>query len=47
MLLTLLSFVYLPSSNVKPPRHAPFDATLAQRPAEHGVGAGKRTSYII
>jgi hypothetical protein len=38
MSLSLRLFVWLPSSTVKPPGHAVYDATLAERRAVHWVG---------
>ena len=39
MLLSPPSYVQLPLSTVKPPRHAAYDATLAKRRADRWAGA--------
>ena len=50
-LLSLRSFVYFPSSTVKPPRDAAYDATLAERRAERWASAylssRKKAPYIF
>ena len=50
-LLPLSSYVYFPSSTVKSPRHAAYDAALAERRAETWACANrtsmKETAYSI